>query len=113
MTSILLVCGKDGISFSCKAKGHAGFSLYGKDIVCSAETILLRTAMQVLSKTSGIDFESDVSVRGLLSFSAVISKADSFNQERLLCVRDFLEEGFISLSKEFPDNICFSKQLED
>ena len=74
MTTITLVKARSGLSISCKALGHSGFAKSGEDIVCSAVTILMRTALQVLSQTSGIDFETDTSLRGNLSFSAKVIK---------------------------------------
>ena len=59
MTTITLVKARSGLSISCKALGHSGFAKSGEDIVCSAVTILMRTALQVLSQASGIDFETD------------------------------------------------------
>ena len=61
MTAVTLVKAKDGSVLKCKALGHAGFAESGKDIVCSAVTVLMRTAIQVLSDTSGIEFDTDTS----------------------------------------------------
>ncbi|MDE5614650.1 MAG: ribosomal-processing cysteine protease Prp, partial [Treponemataceae bacterium] len=54
MTTVTLVCGKDGAFRSCEAAGHAGFAAKGSDIVCAAVTILLRTAADVLSGMDGV-----------------------------------------------------------
>lgn len=113
MTKVLLVKAKDGSVLKCDALGHAGFAENGKDIVCSAVTILMRTAMQVLSETSGINFKTDVSLRGHLSFEAGIKESDSRLQEKLLTIGDFLQAGFGSLEKEFPKNITLDLKLED
>lgn len=113
MTTITLVKARSGLSISCKALGHSGFAKSGEDIVCSAVTILMRTALQVLSQTSGIDFETDISLRGNLSFSAKVIKSDLILQERILTIGDFLENGFNSLSEEFPKNVTFEIKLED
>lgn len=116
MTAVTLVKAKDGSVLKCSASGHAGFAKSGQDIVCSAVTILMRTAMQVLSETSGIDFNTDTSVRGSLSFLAEVQKPESSNEllkQRLLTTGDFLQKGFESLSEEFPKNVTFEIKLED
>ncbi|MCI6799323.1 MAG: ribosomal-processing cysteine protease Prp [Spirochaetia bacterium] len=113
MTDITLVIEKNGRYLKCRASGHAGFAEYGKDIVCSAVTILMRTAIQVFSETSGIEFETDTSLRGFLSFSAGVKKSDSVLQEKIFTIGNFLQKGFDSLSEEFPENVTFELKLED
>ncbi|MCR5613076.1 ribosomal-processing cysteine protease Prp [Treponema sp.] len=112
MTEVLLVKAKNGNFLKCNASGHAGFAPKGKDIVCSAVTILMRTAMQVLSETGGIKLETDTSLRGFLSFCAVIDSGNA-DQSRINTIGDFLETGFKSLSEEFPNNLTFELKLED
>jgi uncharacterized protein len=112
MTKIQLVRGVHGEIRSCRAEGHAEYSAKGTDIVCAAVTILLRTAMQVLSATDGVAVTSDTSLRGSVFFSV---RADSPGLEisaRLICAGDFLEAGLCSLSGEYPGNIEFRKQTE-
>ena len=113
MTEILLVKAKDGSSLECKASGHAGFAGKGKDIVCSAVTILMRTAIEVFLSTGGIKLETDTSCRGYLSFTAGAQKSDPLLKERISTIGDFLKEGLDSLSKEFPKNVTFELKLED
>lgn len=113
MTQVTLVKSKDGAVLKCKALGHAGFAKSGNDIVCSAVTILMRTALQLFSETSGIDFQTDTSARGLISFSAELKKSDSVLGERISTIGDFLQKGFESLSEEFPENVTFELKLED
>lgn len=113
MTAVTLVKAKDGSVLKCKALGHAGFAEKGKDIVCSAVTVLMRTAIQVLSDTSGIEFDTDTSTRGLLTFMVETKKSDPVLQERISTIGDFLQKGFESLSEEFPENVTFELKLED
>ncbi len=111
MTSVLLVCGGDGGFKSCTADGHAGFAAKGKDIVCSAETLLLRTAIQVLESTKDIEVLVDASRRGYLSFSARCVEGDD-NLERLRCVADFIRDGIMSLSSEYPRLVRLDEKIE-
>lgn len=101
MTEVLLVCGKKGEIRSLSAKGHAGFARKGKDVVCAAESVLVRTAIQVLEGTEGIRLRTDAASRGSLAFS-VETQAGFCNEDRLICTADFLREGFATLSQEYP-----------
>ncbi|WP_294430798.1 ribosomal-processing cysteine protease Prp [uncultured Treponema sp.] len=105
MTVVTLSYGKNGVIKKCQANGHAGFSRKGSDIVCSAITILVRTAMQVLSHNENVLIVSDASARGNLSFS-VEAKSENLETEiQLKCIGDFLRTGFLALTKEFPKNV--------
>lgn len=106
MTDVLLVCTKSGAFFSLTAKDHSGFASRGSDIVCSAITILLRTAMQLLDETEGIKFYADTSLRGNLAFRVEVQGDISVKLEsRLECIADFLRKGLTSISKEYPKYI--------
>lgn len=100
----------DELFFKCLAQGHADFASRGNDIVCAAETILLRTAMQLLEASAGIDFCADTKKRGFLEFRACVSQHASLSQksawgERLFCIADFLSTGLQSLKEEYPLHI--------
>ena len=58
MTEVVLVCGREGEFRRVSASGHASFAARGKDIVCAAETVLLRTALEVLQKSLNWKFPS-------------------------------------------------------
>lgn len=109
MINVLLVNSSGFLS--CKAEGHAMFDKKGRDIVCSAATVLLRTAARTLGSRPGIAFEGGAPERGVLFFEAradeVLAKAE------LKFAADFLKIGFESLSKEFPQNIRFECNLEE
>ncbi|MBQ6779902.1 MAG: ribosomal-processing cysteine protease Prp [Treponema sp.] len=108
MTTITLVCGKDGVLRSCVAEGHAGFAAKGHDIVCAAVTMLIRTAMQVLSETDGVTLHADTAERGFLAFE--VEQAAGEKTERLVCITDFLECGLQSLQSEYPQFVRLQKQ---
>ena len=115
MTEVLLVCGRDGCFERCKATGHASFAAKGYDIVCAAESVLLRTAVDVLQNTGGLDVQSDSSVRGAFGFSVRVtggSSADFALAERLRCVADFIRSGIKGLESEFPENVHLQEIIE-
>lgn len=112
MTKVLLVCGTDGCFKSCSAKGHAFFAARGRDIVCSAETLLLRTAISVLEKTGGIKLSCDASERGSLAFSVEVQGHSAELAERLRCTADFIRDGISSLSEEYPGCLLLKEIIE-
>ncbi len=111
MTRIRLVCGKDGAFKSCEALGHAGYAAKGNDIVCAAETLLLRTAMQLLESEPHLCATADVSARGTLAFS-VTGPYPECLKERLVCTADFLRLGLRSLAQEFPEHVLLREITE-
>lgn len=111
MTTVTLVCGKNGALRSCKATGHAGFAAKGYDIVCAAVTVLVRTALQVLSETDGVTIQADTTERGMLSF--LVEQADAEKTERLICTADFLERGMQSLQSEYPQFVKLQKMVHE
>ena len=111
MTEVLLVCSGDGCSRSCRATGHAGFAAAGTDIVCAAETAVLRTAMQVLERTEGVRFFADTSSRGYLAFR--VERDASASAERLVCTADFIRAGISGLAAEYPRHVRLREMTED
>ena len=109
MTAVTLVCGRDGVLRSCKAEGHADYAAKGYDIVCAAVSVLMRTAMQTLSETDGVVFHADAMERGFLAFD--VAAASEGKRERLICMADFLEHGFVSLQSEYPQFVKLQKQI--
>jgi len=112
MTNVLLVCGRDGCFKSCSAKGHAFFAAKGRDIVCSAQTLLLRTALSLLERTKGIKFSCDASERGSLAFGVEVVSNSAELAERLRCTADFIREGISSLSREYPGCVLLKEIIE-
>ncbi len=110
MTEVVVSFGKDGVIKKLQANGHAGFSRKESDIVCSAVTVLIRTAMQILSQTENITFNADSSSRGTLAFCVDIEEnlagpKRAETEARLRCVADFLRTGISSISESYPKNV--------
>ena len=110
MTSITLSYGKNGVIKKCQANGHADFSRKGCDIVCAAITILIRTAMQVLSHSENVLLMADTSTRGFLSFSVEVKTENPETETQLKCIGDFLRTGILALTKEFPKNVILMEE---
>ena len=105
MTEVELSSGRDGTLKKFKANGHADFSRKGTDIVCSAVTILARTALQTLSQYEDVELSTGNTVRGKIEFSVHKKSVNPELDIRLKTVSDFLKNGFTSLSEEFPENV--------
>lgn len=105
MINVLLERKKSGSLVSCSAEGHAEYAGRGYDIVCSAVTVLLRTVLQILEETDGIELETNMSRRGFLSFKVKNQVCSSGLEERLGFAGLFLEKGLASVSEEYPENV--------
>ena len=112
MTKVLLVCGTDGCLKGCSARGHAFFAAKGRDIVCSAQTLLLRTALSVLEGTEGLSVCCDASERGSLAFSVQVEFHSAELAGRLKCTADFIRDGISSLSQEYPGCVQLKEIIE-
>lgn len=80
--------------------GHAGYGAEGYDIVCSAVTVLVRTAGRILlSQPERIcDFES--AERG--SFKLYVYGTDEGKRDWMRGITDFLLNGLSDLEREYP-----------
>lgn len=110
MTDVTLIRDEVGRFKAFAAVGHAGFAAKGSDIVCAAVTVLLRTALQLLSETDGVMINADVASEGTLSME--VTGAEPTMEQRLICIADFLELGISSLEAEYPQHIALRKQTE-
>lgn len=107
---VCLTYGRDGALHSCCGQGHAGYAPSGSDIVCAAATVLLRTALQVLTE----EYRSLIMVNapepGTLEF---LVKDGIDDKSRLIYAADFLRAGFQSLQNEFPKHIAFTEIIAE
>ncbi|MBI9098177.1 MAG: ribosomal-processing cysteine protease Prp [Spirochaetaceae bacterium] len=80
--------------------GHADFAERGSDIVCSAVSVLVRTAGRiVLSQLlNGCEYESD----GKGSFQLKLVKIPDGKQEWMRGITEFLLNGLSDLEKDYP-----------
>jgi len=91
----------DGTLRACKAAGHAGAGKAGTDIVCAAVSVLMRTALSVLSGRNGITVRGGAPEKGQLWLEAGY---DGGGKDFLLAVGVFLIEGLRSVAQEYPQN---------
>lgn len=115
MIEVTLAYTKDGVFTECNAKGHAGADVRGRDVVCAAVTVLIRTAMTVLNNTKGIVLNAMPSGRGEVHFNVQIADDGMRTAEsaaRLVCVSDFIECGVRSVMAEYPQNVRLERRIE-
>ncbi len=113
MTSVTLFTDYSGMFVKCIAEGHSGYAQKGFDIVCSSVTVLLRTAMQILSETKGVNIIADTASRGNLAFYVEVLQMSSELKARLVCVSDFLRDGICSIENEYPEYVQLREQNEN
>jgi uncharacterized protein YsxB (DUF464 family) len=92
---------EQGLLKSCRIQGHAGNGPKGGDIVCAAVSVLARTAFKVLSERKDLRILGGTPERG--EFWLEIASLGTETKEFLAGVGIFLEEGLLSVSKEYPD----------
>jgi uncharacterized protein YsxB (DUF464 family) len=101
MVEIAAVLDENGVLKTCTASGHAGAGRKGYAIVCAAVSVLMRTAVRVLSGRKGITIRCDAPEPGFLSLEAGYTGE---GREFLSAVGVFLTEGLASVAEEYPDN---------
>jgi len=101
LVEIEAVLDEDGILRSCKAAGHAGVGKTGSDIVCAAVSVLMRTAVRILSGREGITVRCDAPEPGFLSLETDYTAK---GKEFLFAAGIFLTDGLSSVAEEFPQN---------
>ena len=108
-----MVCDDRGSFRSLEASGHAGFAGRGHDIVCAAETCILRTALQVLEQTEGVLLNKNDASRGTLAFSVEVKSSSQLLEERLKCTADFIRAGIKGLAEEYPEHVLLREKKEN
>jgi len=101
MIEINAVLEDDGTLRECKAEGHAGAGKAGYDIVCAAVSVLMRTALNVLSERKGITIRGGAPERGQLWLEA---DYEAEGKDFLFAAGVFLIDGLKSVAQEFPKN---------
>jgi len=86
-----------------EAEGHALFAPAGSDIVCSAFTVLARSAYEALSAIPGASVDAEASGRGRFAFRALELPPES--AERAAGIADFLLLGLRGLERDYPGSI--------
>ena len=80
--------------------GHADFADSGRDIVCSAVSVLIRTAGRILLSQLGNDCEVKSDEKG--SFKLIVLKIPDGKQDWMIGITEFLLNGLSDLKKDYP-----------
>ena len=101
MTKVELV--KSGIHYSLSIKGHAGYADEGKDIVCSACSIL---AYSVLQEIENLDKRGMLEITEFhMGESKILIGFDLYVDTAIIAL-DTVMEGYRWLAENYPKNIC-------
>ena len=95
--------GPDGVLSRVDARGHAGSEPSGSNPACAAATILLRTAYETLSSTSGVEASGEAPSPGMLHFVVKRYPADAV--QRLRGIGDYLLVGLSGIEREYPGKV--------
>ncbi len=100
MIDVRASVGVDGVLRRVKSAGHAETDARGRDIVCAAASVLLRTAYEAMARIEGVRIEGSAPEPGSLWFSVRDFRPE--DAERLRGIGDFLLVGLSGLEREHP-----------
>lgn len=105
MIKVLLVSNKAEQFIEFEASGHAGMSKKGNDIICSAVTALLKTALLSLLNaekcSADLNIKTEVQKNGRLY--AKVLKFSKEDESRLHYLFEFLAIGLSALEADYPN----------
>lgn len=102
-----------GLLRACSAAGHAGCGSKGSDIVCSAVTVLLRTAVRSLLDIPELSVTAHAPERGCFDFCVhgIVSDKQNKAVYALKYAQVFLSRGISDLAAEYPEYVLFQEQI--
>jgi uncharacterized protein YsxB (DUF464 family) len=98
-----LLLSAEGYPLRFEAEGHSGKAPRGSDIVCSAFSVLARSAYEALAALPGAEVEGIAPARGSLRFA--VRRLSPETVERAAGIADFLQVGISSLEREYPGEV--------
>jgi uncharacterized protein YsxB (DUF464 family) len=105
MISIGVILDEERLLISSDVSGHAIAGPPGFDVVCSAVSILARTAFRVLSEHEGIMLRGGAPERGNFRMETGYSGS---GKEFLAAISAFLLDGFESVSGMYPEFVTLN-----
>jgi uncharacterized protein YsxB (DUF464 family) len=96
---IKLVLDEEGLLKVCSMNGHSGMGQAGDDVVCAAVSVLIRTALRVLSDKPGVTIRGAAPERGALWMEADYTPE---GKNFLFAAGLFLTEGLKSVEEDYP-----------
>lgn len=108
MTKITILKNSNDSIVEYEIKGHAGYDVFGKDILCASISILSQTALISLNEVCGIN-QSNISYsiddkKGYLKVS-LPRKLPNIQREKADVVLQTMEIGLRGLADIYPDYI--------
>jgi hypothetical protein len=93
----------DGCLAGFAASGHAGAGARGRDPLCAAVTVLLRTSARILSSRPGLRVSGQAPAEGEMRLE--LEPPPQALQEWVRGVTDTLLAGLTDLDREFPGRL--------
>ena len=110
MITVRVVVDSDDCLIRCDSEGHADHGGRGNDIVCSAVTVLVRTAAETHGGRLGSGLEWESPERGIVRFRISTENRGSGDRGWERGVADFLTSGLLRISRECPDHVVLNIQ---
>ena len=103
MITAKIILDKRGSVSRFEAEGHALFSRSGGDIVCSAFSVLARSAYEALAALPGAALDAEARERGSSDFC--VTELPSASVERAVGITDCLLLGLYGLERDYPGSV--------
>lgn len=99
MIKIVIYKAREGEITGFKVTGHSGYDTQGKDIVCSAVSVLAQTALLGLLKVA----EADVTYKIDEGYLKCILVSAGSDKKRIMCeaILETMHEGFKSIKESY------------
>jgi uncharacterized protein YsxB (DUF464 family) len=104
-----LVLDEAGLLKVCTMNGHGSAGKAGDDVVCAAVSVLIRTALRVLSDKPGIIIRGAAPERGALWMEAEYTPE---GKDFLSVAGLFLTEGLKSVAEDYPEHCQMNIYME-
>ncbi|MGO8694505.1 MAG: ribosomal-processing cysteine protease Prp [Rectinemataceae bacterium] len=103
MITAKIILDEHGVVSRFEAEGHAFFARSGGDIVCSAFSVLARSAYESLAALPGAALDAQAQERG--SFGFRLTELPSASTERAGGITDCLLLGLYGLERDYPGSV--------
>ena len=105
----MIECKYDKWNLVMEVKGHADYAEKGKDIICSAASMLVHMLRVWLDKMDAANKLSVVNLRVAPGYAWFDCTTKDGYVEELQTVMDMVSEGFFMLAAQYPEHVqCYA-----
>lgn len=108
MIKVIIYKAREGNIMGFEVSGHSGYDIHGKDIVCSAVSVLAQTALLGLLKVADADVDYKID-EGYLMCSLKNAESD---KKQIMCkaILETMYEGLKSIRESYEKHIDIAEE---